>query len=47
MEKNRITNWLKMALVIGCLVDLCMVIIFIIPFLRMTIFGENPQVDTP
>ena len=46
MEKKKIINWLKTAMIVGGIVDLIMVIIFIIPVLRIFVFGENPQFHT-
>jgi hypothetical protein len=46
MDKKKIINWLKMAMIVGGVVDLFMVIIFIIPVLRIFVFGENSQFHT-
>ncbi|MEJ2568510.1 MAG: hypothetical protein P8Z50_06540, partial [candidate division WOR-3 bacterium] len=38
---------LKISMITGGIVDSFMVIVFITPFLRILIFGENPAVHTP
>lgn len=47
MNKAKIILQLKYSMIIGCIVDLFMVFIFLIPFLRVLIFGEDSQFHTP
>lgn len=47
MNKNKLENYLKIAMIIGGFIDLIMVVIFLVPALRIIIFGENPQFHTP
>ena len=44
---DKLTQRLKLSMIAGCLVDACMVLIFITPPLRVIIFGENPALQTP
>lgn len=43
MKKNYLIKRLKFSMIIGGVVDLLMVVIFIIPYLRIFVFGENPE----
>ena len=47
MNKNKIISCIKYSLIIGGVVDLGMVLIFLIPLLRILIFGENSLFHTP
>jgi hypothetical protein len=47
LKKERITGLLKISMIIGGIVDSCMVIILITPFLRIFILGESPSFHTP
>jgi hypothetical protein len=47
MKRNEIGNWLKKAMLAGGIVDSFMVIFFLIPALRILVFGENFQFHTP
>jgi hypothetical protein len=47
MKIEKITKRLKTCMITGFVVDACMVVIFILPSLRVMVFGENPVLQTP
>jgi hypothetical protein len=44
---DKVKKYLRLSMLIGFIVDLFMVIIFIVPALRIIVFGESPQFHTP
>jgi hypothetical protein len=47
MSEKKTLDWLKLALHTGGVIDTFMVLIFLVPTLRVLIFGEDAQFHTP
>jgi hypothetical protein len=47
MRKSSVISRLRMAMIIGGVVDSVMVIVFLVPALRIVAFGESPGFHTP
>jgi hypothetical protein len=47
MKKNETVDWLKLALNTGGVIDAFMGLVFLVPALRILVFGENVQFQTP
>ena len=47
VPKSESVNWVKLALNIGGVIDAFMGLVFLVPALRILVFGESVQFHTP